>query len=384
MHKQSCLTHTMFSLTLLFSFFIVFHTTGYAESTTDTVDISIPNVWALPGDTIVLPISISPVTEADQIWSLEGNIIFDDSIITAIEVSKDGTLTDFWTTSPSYNVIDNTLRIAFGGIYTVDGSGAVLTVSFAVSESSILGQTSPIQFDRFMLNEGDPATVTHDAVLTVGEASHIELSNTIFDFGSVEIDESAQRQLTITNQGEADLIIVDIYVDSEQYRFDPTSFPFTLPTSQNQEVDIIFEPSVEDTISAVIKITCNDPAQPIVIAQLTGIGFIGSTGVEDIQYLHSLPAEYKLLQNYPNPFNPSTDIRYQIVDSGSPVYTSLAVYNMLGERVRTLVDAFQSPGQYSVSWDAKDEYGMNVPSGIYLYSIKAGGFTQTKRMVYVR
>ena len=382
MHKQSCLTHTMFSLTLLF--FIVFHTSGYAGTTADTVNISIPNVWALPGDTAMLPISISPVTEADQIWSLEGNIIYDDSIITAIAVSKDGTLTDSWDTSPTYHVIDNTLRIAFGGIYTVDGSGAVLTVSFAVSETSLPGQTSPIQFERFMLNEGDPSTVTHNAVLTVGEASQIELSNTLYDFGSVEIGESVQRQLMITNQGVADLIIMDMYVDSEQYRFDPTSFPFTLPSSQNQEVDIIFEPSVEDTISAVIKITCNDPTQPIAIAQLIGIGFIGSTGVEDIQYLYSLPGEYRLLQNYPNPFNPFTEIRYQIVDSGSPVHTNLAVYNMLGERVRTLVDAFQSPGQYSVIWDAKDEYGMNIPSGIYMYSIKAGEFTQTKRMVYVR
>ena len=89
-----------------------------------------------------------------------------------------------------------------------------------------------------------------------------------------------------------------------------------------------------------------------------------------------LPETFVLFQNYPNPFNPSTVIRYRLPVAGHVV---LKVYNTLGEEMATLMNGFQDAGVKSVQWDA---YGM--PSGVYLYTITAGGSTQTMKMLLLR
>ena len=91
----------------------------------------------------------------------------------------------------------------------------------------------------------------------------------------------------------------------------------------------------------------------------------------------SLPEEYQLLQNYPNPFNPQTEISYNLSED-SPV--KLTVYNMLGQKVKVLVDEYQSAGAKRVTWDGHNENGESVASGIYLYRLEAGKFTETKKM----
>lgn len=97
-----------------------------------------------------------------------------------------------------------------------------------------------------------------------------------------------------------------------------------------------------------------------------------------------LPARYQLAQNYPNPFNPDTDIRYQIGDSGSSVRTTLKIYNILGQEVRTLVDEVKQPGYYTVTWNGRDHSGNEVASGAYFYRMKAGDFVATRKMLLLK
>jgi len=100
-----------------------------------------------------------------------------------------------------------------------------------------------------------------------------------------------------------------------------------------------------------------------------------------------LPKLFSLGQNYPNPFNPTTTIRFEIGIGGGPqqsVQTSLRVYNILGQRVKTLVDEPKSPGIYYQTWDGKDEQGDKVSSGVYFYQLRAGGYNQTKKMVLLK
>ncbi len=95
----------------------------------------------------------------------------------------------------------------------------------------------------------------------------------------------------------------------------------------------------------------------------------------------SLPEEFALEQNYPNPFNPSTKISYK-VSSGNHV--SLTIHDLLGRELKTLVSEFQSAGNYSVTWNGKDELGNSVPSGVYLYSLHSGGLVVSKKMVLMK
>jgi flagellar hook assembly protein FlgD len=82
------------------------------------------------------------------------------------------------------------------------------------------------------------------------------------------------------------------------------------------------------------------------------------------------------LQNYPNPFNPSTVINYSIVD---PSHVTINVYDITGRMVRELVNEDKSAGQYSV-----DFRGNNLASGTYIYTIKAGNFAKTNKMILLK
>jgi len=85
---------------------------------------------------------------------------------------------------------------------------------------------------------------------------------------------------------------------------------------------------------------------------------------------------YRLEQNYPNPFNPTTHIEYTIPHAGN---VSIRVFNMVGQEVAELVNAYQAMGSYNIVWNAED-----IPSGIYFYQIQSGVFQQTKKMVLVK
>ncbi len=90
---------------------------------------------------------------------------------------------------------------------------------------------------------------------------------------------------------------------------------------------------------------------------------------------------FSLYQNYPNPFNPATIISYEIPDAGR---VRLEVYNLLGQRVKLLVNSHQSPGSYRVKWDGTSDAGKPLASGIYLLRMTSGKYSATRKMVLMR
>ena len=94
------------------------------------------------------------------------------------------------------------------------------------------------------------------------------------------------------------------------------------------------------------------------------------------------PTEYALNQNYPNPFNPTTTISYQLPDDNTQV--RLAIYSSTGQMVRTLVDGTQDAGVYSMTWDGRNDRGIPVSSGVYLYRISTDKFAQVKKLMIMR
>lgn len=91
---------------------------------------------------------------------------------------------------------------------------------------------------------------------------------------------------------------------------------------------------------------------------------------------NAAPSRFELRQNYPNPFNPATTISYSIA---SESYVRLTIHDLLGRTVATLVNGAKHAGSYSVRWDAS-----HLPSGIYLYRMEAGGYSETKKLMLVR
>lgn len=89
-----------------------------------------------------------------------------------------------------------------------------------------------------------------------------------------------------------------------------------------------------------------------------------------------VPAEYSLTQNFPNPFNPSTQIRYSVPQTSKVV---IKVYDVLGNEIETLVNEEKTTGIYEIEWNAE-----GLPSGVYLYQLRAGSFVETKKMVLMK
>jgi hypothetical protein len=103
----------------------------------------------------------------------------------------------------------------------------------------------------------------------------------------------------------------------------------------------------------------------------------GVTSVDDL----SIPESFKLEQNYPNPFNPTTQINYAIPARSM---VSLKIFNTLGQEVQTLVNEIQKPGYYEMKWNGLNNHSQNAAAGVYFYQLKAGDFTQTKKMILVK
>ena len=118
-----------------------------------------------------------------------------------------------------------------------------------------------------------------------------------------------------------------------------------------------------------------------VCARVRGLGVYRLVYDADQERIAAIPKSYELLQNYPNPFNPQTVIRYDLPDPG---HVKVVVYNILGQKVKILVDEHKDAGRWSVDWKGKDDQGKEVASGIYFYKIEAAKFEKTKKMVLLK
>ena len=132
-------------------------------------------------------------------------------------------------------------------------------------------------------------------------------------------------------------------------------------------------------------------------AQVSGCGFI----IDDVNYSDYLysslfdcisastlsneneinPTVFKLYQNHPNPFNPTTRIQY---DLPKDHMVTIAIYDVMGRKIRTLMNVNQNAGYHSIHWDAKNDIGEGVAAGMYIYTIQAGEFRATKKMVLLK
>jgi cyclomaltodextrinase len=109
----------------------------------------------------------------------------------------------------------------------------------------------------------------------------------------------------------------------------------------------------------------------------------GTPFVTSVQAEHGVPLSYSLDQNYPNPFNPATVIQFSLAGNGL-VPVKLEVYNVLGQKVKTILDESRTPGVYRVLWEGRNDSGRQVASGVYFYMLQSKGFIQTRKMILLK
>ena len=137
---------------------------------------------------------------------------------------------------------------------------------------------------------------------------------------------------------------------------------------QLQDFDVDSHRSVLEIIYDEVKDTNSGPQLKIklYLERLLGI---------------SMPKEFAVGQNYPNPFNGRTIIKYQLSGRSQ---VRLAIFDLLGRQIRTLIDEDKPGGVYSVTWDGEDGNGKHVSSGLYFYRLSSGSIEITKKMLLMK
>jgi hypothetical protein len=191
-------------------------------------------------------------------------------------------------------------------------------------------------------------------------------------YDTVMINEGYIRQFGISDIGDEDnpvLYTSGMRVNTWNLRF------IVAPSAPSQMVvlDTTFDPINHSLIFGL-----HDGVTEITPAFRPGLLGIGTPVDRDIT---GLPGIFALEQNYPNPFNPTTVIVFSLP---TETRVSLIVYDILGDRVKTLLDETKAPGVYSVIWDGTDDNGTPQSSGTYFYRLSSAQDTQSRRMALIR
>jgi hypothetical protein len=212
------------------------------------------------------------------------------------------------------------------------------------------------------------------------------------------ISSGAAAVVTIDNGGTADWHVelqqpfaVDsghTYIVSFTAQTTQSSMPIIAWVQMNRDPWSLYSPAISATVEALsdygpfsfvspatdhqtlLRFNLGNYGGTIVWLDNIRVIDVNLTGLEDGKPLvtDGAPSKSLLSQNYPNPFNPGTTIQYRLPEEGA---VSLVLYNPRGQAVRTLVQENQKPGDHSVQWNGENEAGLRVPSGVYVYRLRA-------------
>jgi len=234
----------------------------------------------------------------------------------------------------------------------------------SVSGGSDMVLIDEVVFPAETLETGNP-------ILTISEDT--------LDFGNANVGEELSLGFTISNTGDATMI--GTLQIPEPYSLDASeeeTVPFmnyTLPSGESMELQIAFRPLAEGVFAGFMIITSDDPN-----AMNTNVHLMGSaTPVSNEDGVN--PVVTELRGNYPNPFNPSTTIRFALKEGGQ---TSLHIYNILGQKVKTLLNNKLDPGVHNLTWNGLDDNKRPVASGVYFYKMQSGSYSSTRKMILMK
>jgi len=195
------------------------------------------------------------------------------------------------------------------------------------------------------------------------------------NFGEVVVNSIGSIPITICNCGTASMLGT-ITIDAPFFMGEitlPTCYlEYTIPANGSFTFNVNFQPLENIEYSGTLTINSDDPNALVNTIPIYGTG--QPVANEDLV----INAVTTLKGCYPNPFNPETTIRFSVKDK-TPV--EIDIYNILGQKVRTLINKPLEAGEHTVVWNGTDNRGRSVASGIYFYRMKAGNYTETKKMI---
>lgn len=195
---------------------------------------------------------------------------------------------------------------------------------------------------------GIPRINWNRSTFVTGQITSLTFTEFLFD------PDDSLSNLQLNSQNE---IHVQISLNGNQIDIEPVPLNYTGPAS--------------------FHLTARDP-DSLFDQKTIQIQFGNST---DITEQSTTPLQFEVEQNYPNPFNPTTEIRYQLPENGE---VKIAVFDVLGRRVKTLVNRYQSAGYYAVRWNGRNENNQSVGTGNYFYIVQSDHNYAVKKMVLLK
>ena len=195
------------------------------------------------------------------------------------------------------------------------------------------------------------------------------------NFGEVIVNTIVSQTVTICNCGTASML--GTIATESPFSLGEPSMPayyleYIIPVGESFTFNVNFQPLQNSVYTGTLIINSDDPNALVNTIPLYGTGQPVANDDPVAVLVTSLKG------CYPNPFNPTTTISFSIKEK-TPV--ELVIYNILGQKVRTLVNQPLEPGEHSIVWNGTDNKGRSVASGIYFYRMKAGNYSETKKMV---
>ena len=194
---------------------------------------------------------------------------------------------------------------------------------------------------------------------------------------------------------DPDIVVLDLSEDEisdlvdflENGLFDERTLNQSAPFDHPQ----LFYPEAHDEISGITVLDVADPVgasggthaetfEEELLHEGAAVAKAGSDYAEKIA-TDDVPEEFELAQNYPNPFNPTTTISFSLAN---PIHVELAIYNVLGQKVKTLVSSELDAGIHSVSWDGTSDAGELLSSGVYIYRLNTPTFEYSRKMTLTK
>ena len=211
-------------------------------------------------------------------------------------------------------------------------------------------------------------------LLVTEELPAIAVTVNSLHFNEVPLNIPATLSFDISNSGTELLSISDITLGNNAFTVDITQFE--LNQGEEQSVEITFSPTQEIEYESELTIFSDDNVYPEYIVTLSG------SGVEPTDSENDVMLVTKLNGNYPNPFNPETTISFSVKEKN--VKTNITIYNLKGQKVKTLVNENIAPGNHRVVWKGQDEKGRAVSGGVYFYKMQSGNYVNYKKAILIK
>ena len=347
------------------------------------VHFELGSVDARTGDTTVVELHIDELQDI-SVMSLEFDLSTSVGSIELIGLDL-STGIDGW--SYEFNQVDTSIMIAMAGPDPVASNGVLCELMFVVP-FGLPTDYYPLQFESIVINNGNIGSVSESGGFDVLDkhppypfSLESPSDGTVINITDASVGLNLIAQWEQTTDMDNDTLYYYLSLQSESNEFE-------IGLVLDGTTALIPYQTIYDTMyyygltggTILWNVAAFDPYD--VTWSDNGPWSLSI----DVSSLHtdfnvSTPNNYTLSENYPNPFNPVTQFNYDLPKQSM---VAIIVYDIQGREIRSLFQGLKESGQYSITWDALDNYGNPVSAGVYLYHIQTEHFSQSKKMTLLK